>query len=394
MSSASGIVVSTKESGAGFPPWFPTSKPYAAVSAVACSCSLSWGELERAPHRRVGLGFCHSRYIYIYIGIGGPTAIFEPAPFLQPCTFFWPDLVDRKLHTEPRITRIPTEPRLLRAYQCKPAYLRTAKSTWRPVGSGFFSVSDSIDFNFKKILNSPERERCRKVHIDACTHSDAQCMRAEVRPGYLQQSTWHAVRSGFLTLSTCPGPWVWHDGLRASTSVQACFCQGSMYVYMYMGYWSSSVRLRRAKPQDAHALCQLPLLRLIDIGFNEQRQWSNELAETRSSSPHNALHSPSCICCCYHALCIAASASPCARSPSTTTGKARMSRISGPESLQQLAVIWRKVWLTVSESSILTVNTFHSRTRWTRANGGQHAIPQYAWHNRLKSLSWPIAKYT
>ena len=47
-------------------------------------------------------------------------------------------------------------------------------------------------------------------------------------------------------------PWVWHDGLRASTgtSVQACFCQGSMYVYMY---WSSTVRLRRAKPQDAHA---------------------------------------------------------------------------------------------------------------------------------------------
>ena len=93
----------------------------------------NWGELERAPHRRVGLGFCHSRYIYI--GIGGPTAIFEPAPFLQPCTFFWPDLVDRKLHTEPRITRIPMHNTRLRsrAYcahtNARPAYLRTAKST-------------------------------------------------------------------------------------------------------------------------------------------------------------------------------------------------------------------------------------------------------------------------
>ena len=135
--------------------------------------STCWGELERAPHRRVDLGFCHSRYIYI--GIGGPTAIFETAPFLQPCTFFWPDLVDRKLHTEPRITRIPMHNTRLRsrAYcahtDARPACLQPAKSTWRPVGSGLFSVSDSIDFNFKKILNSPECQRCRKVHIDACS---------------------------------------------------------------------------------------------------------------------------------------------------------------------------------------------------------------------------------
>ena len=103
---------------------------------VTCAVvrKVYWGELERAPHRRVGLGFCHSRYIYI--GIGGPTAIFEPAPFLQPCTFFWPDLVDRKpphraahnAHTDAQYKA--TEPRLYCAHtDARPAYLRPAKST-------------------------------------------------------------------------------------------------------------------------------------------------------------------------------------------------------------------------------------------------------------------------
>ena len=42
------------------------------------------------------------------------------------------------------------------------------------------------------------------------------------------------------------------------------------------------------KSSRCACVCQLPLLRLVDLGFNDQRH-----AETRSSSPHNALHSPS-----------------------------------------------------------------------------------------------------
>ena len=163
-------------------------------------------------------------------------------------------------------------------------YLRPAKSTWRPVGSGFFSVSDSIDFNFKRILNSPEREHCRKVHIK-CVHSAMH--HAVVRPGYLQQSTWHPVRSGFFTLSTCPVSDMTADQYQCSSMLY----QGSMYVYMYMGYWSSSVR----------SGCVAPILKMrmrVSVtaaaaqcsGFNDQRQWSNDsglrkLAQARPTMP-------------------------------------------------------------------------------------------------------------
>ena len=170
---------------------------------------------------------------------------FSPALY-----FFWPDLVDRKLHTEPHITRIPMHNTRLRsrAYcahtDARPAYLQPAKSTWRPVGSGFFSVSDSIDFNFKKILNSPECQRCRKVHIDI----DACSRKARLSSAKYMISS----QIGFLdalTLWTCAGS----DMTAYQYQCSSMLCQGSMYVYMYMGYWSSSVRLRRANSQDAHA---------------------------------------------------------------------------------------------------------------------------------------------
>ena len=105
----------------------------------------------------------------------------------------------------------------------------------------------------------------RSTLMRAHNHSDAQCSsKARLSSAKFMTSS----QIGFLDALNMP--WVWHDGLRASTCVQACFCQGSMYVYMQMGYWSSSVRLRRASRQSSRCacVCQLPLLRLIDIGFN------------------------------------------------------------------------------------------------------------------------------
>ena len=174
-----------------------------------------------------------------------------PAPFLQPCTFFWPDLVDRKLHTEPRITHIPMHNTRLRSR----AYC--AHTNASPLISGQQKVhdvrSDRVSFQSRTRSTSTSRKYSTLLNVNVVARSTL--MRAHismhnavVRPGYLQQSTWHPVRSGFLTLSTCPG-----SDMTAGTSVQACFCQGSMYVYMYMEYWSSSVKLRRANPQDAHA---------------------------------------------------------------------------------------------------------------------------------------------
>ena len=153
-----------------------------------------WGELERAPHRRVGLGFCHSRYIYIYIyiGIGGPTAIFEPAPFLQPCTFFWPDLVDRKhVHTEPRITRIPMHNTRLRSRA------HCAHTNARPLISGQQKVhdvrSDRVSFQSRTRSTSTSRKYSTRLNVNVVARSTL--MRAHiamhnavVRPGYLQQS--------------------------------------------------------------------------------------------------------------------------------------------------------------------------------------------------------------
>ena len=49
-----------------------------------------------------------------------------------------------------------------------------------------------------------ERERCRKVHIDACIHSDAQCS-SKARLSSAKYVTSSQIGSGFLTLSTCPG---------------------------------------------------------------------------------------------------------------------------------------------------------------------------------------------
>ena len=150
-----------------------------------------WGELERAPHRRVGLGFCHSRFIYI--GIGGPTAIFEPAPFLQPCTFFWPDLVDRKpphqaahnAHTDAQYKA--TEPRLLRAYRCKARFSPTSKK---------YMTSGRIGFLFSMGLARLQLQEKYSTRMNVNVVARSTLMRAfiamhnaVVRSGYLQQST-------------------------------------------------------------------------------------------------------------------------------------------------------------------------------------------------------------
>ena len=171
----------------------------------------------------------------------------------------------------------------------RPAYLRPAKSTWRPVGSGFFSGSDSIDFNFKKILNSPERERCRKVHIDACIQSDAQCS-SKARLSSAKYMT--SSQIGFL--DTLNMPLVWHDGLPVPVFKHAL---SRIHVRVHVDLHGILIEFRQVASRQSwrcaclSGVCQLPLLRLR--GFNDQRHWLSELADTRSSSPHNALHSPS-----------------------------------------------------------------------------------------------------
>ena len=149
------------------------------------------GRAWASPTPTLWLGIL-SLAIYIYRYRGTDRYLWAGA--FSPALYFFLARPGRsQAHTEPRITRIPMHSTRLRsrAYcahtDARPAYLRPAKSTWRPVGSGFFSVSDSIDFNFKKRLNSPERERCRKVHLDACIHSDAQC---SSKARWASASTW------------------------------------------------------------------------------------------------------------------------------------------------------------------------------------------------------------
>ena len=96
----------------------------------SCSCfhqvrNAFIGASLSEPHTDVLAWDSVTRDIYIYIGIGGPTAIFEPAPFLQPCTFFLarprrsqaPHRAAHNAHTDAQYKA--AEPRLLRAYQCK-----------------------------------------------------------------------------------------------------------------------------------------------------------------------------------------------------------------------------------------------------------------------------------
>ena len=140
--------------------------------------AIYWGELERAPHRRVGLGFCHSR------GIGGPTAIFEPAPFLQPCTFFWPDLVDRKpphahraahnAHTDAQYKA--TEPRRARIPMQGPLTCISGQQKVHGVRS------DRVSFQSRTRSTSTSRKYSTRLNVNIVARStlmrafsDAQC---------------------------------------------------------------------------------------------------------------------------------------------------------------------------------------------------------------------------
>ena len=128
------------------------------------------------PHTDVLAWDSVTRDIYIYIGIGGPTAIFEPAPFLQPCTFFWPDLVDRKLHTEPRITRIPMHNTRLRSR----AYCAPTNAS--PLISGQQKVhdvrSDRVSFQSRTRSTSTSRKILNCVNVNVVARSTL--MRAHI----------------------------------------------------------------------------------------------------------------------------------------------------------------------------------------------------------------------
>ena len=195
---------------------------YPAQPDIASWCIRIIGASLSEPHTDVLAWDSVTRDIYRYRG----TDRYLWAGAFSPALYFFSGqtLSIASRHTEPRITRIPMHNTRLRsrAYcahtDARPAYLRPAKSTWRPVGSGFFSVSDSMDFNFRKILNSHERERCRKVHIDACIHSDAQC---SSKAGLSSAKYMTSSQIGFLDALNMPG--FCHDGLPLSTSVQTCF---------------------------------------------------------------------------------------------------------------------------------------------------------------------------
>ena len=106
------------------------------------------------PHTDVVTWDSVTRDIYIYIGIGGPTAIFEPAPFLQPCTFFLArpgrsqaPHAHRGAHKDNAHTDAQykaTEPRLLRAYRCK-ARLSPASKKYMTSGRIGFLSSLGLD---------------------------------------------------------------------------------------------------------------------------------------------------------------------------------------------------------------------------------------------------------
>ena len=154
----------------------------------ASASSLIVGASLSEPHTDVLAWDSVTRDIYIYIGIGGPTAIFEPAPFLQPF-IFWPDLVDRKLHTEPRIPMHNTRLRS-RAY--------CAHTNASPLISRQQKVhdvrSDRVSFQYRTRSTSTSRKYSTRLNVNVVARSTL--MRAHiamhnavVRPGYLQQST-------------------------------------------------------------------------------------------------------------------------------------------------------------------------------------------------------------
>ena len=70
--------------------------------------------------------------------------------------------------------------------------------------------SDRVSFQSRTRSTSTSRKYSTCLNVNVVARSTS--MRAHIamhnavaRPGYLQQSTWHPVRSGFLTLSTCHG---------------------------------------------------------------------------------------------------------------------------------------------------------------------------------------------
>ena len=97
-----------------------------------------------------------------------------------------------------------------------------------PIGF-LFSFSHGLAFNFKKRPKYTESfptqaERCRKVHIDACIHSDAQCSTRNMVGLRLSSAKYMTSTQIGFHAALCPGSDM------TAYQCSSMLCQGSMYM--------------------------------------------------------------------------------------------------------------------------------------------------------------------
>ena len=145
--------------------------------------------------------------------------------------------------------------------------------------------SDRVSFQSRTRSTSTSRKYSTRMKVNVVARSTLMrafiaMHNAVVRPGYLQQSTWHPARSDLSWRSQ--HALGLHDGLLAVP----VFKHALSRIHVRVHVDGILIEFRRANPQNAHACVSYRCCG--SSGFNDQRQWIinlRKLAQARPTMP-------------------------------------------------------------------------------------------------------------